>query len=410
MKHLPLKFFRLYEHEALRVGDIQQGEVFDREAWETLLKFYENQYPPLFSIIHQGIRANQQVGYIALPGISLEVLPKTEQAQTGKNQHLLLDMLKFCGRLPKASHSALLSAEEGVLSDFMMRQFADEVEKLLKQGLRPRYRQEEANRSRFSGRLMLREQVRKNFAHKERIFSQTQVLDAQHILHQYIGSALQLSAQLTSDADLQHKTRRLTQHFPSSLSVAVRKPVLKREEAHYAHCLDWAQWLLEKMRPANVAGNQSGISFMTDMQQLFEEYVAIHLQKASVAYGCQVSLQSSRQFWGRRSIRPDIILKKPDGSHIIIDTKWKLLNNAEPSDADLKQMYIYNRFFDAQRGILLYPAQHGLQHYGQHYQQDRGKKLHCELMFARLLDPMTGKLNLSLGDELMEMILAGEKA
>ena len=41
---------------------------------------------------------------------------------------------------------------------------------------------------------------------------------------------------------------------------------------------------------------------------------------------------------------------------VIIDTKWKIPQNKEPNDADIKQIYVYNLEFNAEIGILMYPS------------------------------------------------------
>jgi len=46
---------------------------------------------------------------------------------------------------------------------------------------------------------------------------------------------------------------------------------------------------------------------------------------------------------------------KVDGQPLVIDTKWKILTDNQPSMQDLRQMFAYNHFWDAPKSILLYP-------------------------------------------------------
>ena len=39
----------------------------------------------------------------------------------------------------------------------------------------------------------------------------------------------------------------------------------------------------------------------------------------------------------------------------VIDTKWKIIETNNPSDEDLKQMFVYNLHWDAEKALLLYP-------------------------------------------------------
>jgi 5-methylcytosine-specific restriction enzyme subunit McrC len=181
---------------------------------------------------------------------------------------------------------------------------------------------------------------------------------------------------------------------------------LTKEEGAYTECLQWARWINENVRPAQRSGKQAGLAFMTDMPRLFEQYVSQSVSRAATAFGCRVELQARRPFWGSRSIRPDIILSRPDGRKIILDTKWKMLGSAEPEDADLKQMYIYHQFFEAEKGVLLYPAQAGLCPYGRNFHQNKKASLRCELRFVNLPDQSGNKLNSRLGEQILEEVLA----
>jgi 5-methylcytosine-specific restriction enzyme subunit McrC len=67
---------------------------------------------------------------------------------------------------------------------------------------------------------------------------------------------------------------------------------------------------------------------------------------------------------GLLRLEPDLLLVRPDGSLLVVDTKWKRLapgrERASLGPADLYQLYAYGQRFAAQRAILLYPHVDGL--------------------------------------------------
>jgi 5-methylcytosine-specific restriction enzyme subunit McrC len=101
------------------------------------------------------------------------------------------------------------------------------------------------------------------------------------------------------------------------------------------------------------------LALLFDMNSLWEEYILIRLKQVAEENGFKVYGQNSKEFWKNISIRPDIVLEREIGKTIesfIIDTKWKNIDNSEPSTNDLRQMYVYNEYWDSKKAMLLYPS------------------------------------------------------
>ena len=89
------------------------------------------------------------------------------------------------------------------------------------------------------------------------------------------------------------------------------------------------------------------------MNVLYEEYIFRQLKKLETT-DLIVKRQTAKPFRQRRSIKPDILLHF-NNKNYVLDTKWKVLKTNSPSIEDLKQLYIYCQYFNAEQGLLLYP-------------------------------------------------------
>ena len=82
-----------------------------------------------------------------------------------------------------------------------------------------------------------------------------------------------------------------------------------------------------------------------------------------------------------------------DGKKYVLDTKWKVLQHPKPSDADLKQMYAYQHYWNAEKTVLIYPQVYGLPDYTGVFNREQKE---CSLLFVDVL-AADGALNLDLG-------------
>jgi len=128
--------------------------------------------------------------------------------------------------------------------------------------------------------------------------------------------------------------------------------------------------ILDQQVPALRSGRTPVFALLFDMNLLWERYVAALFRRCR-APGLEVSTQESRAFWkpagaSVRTVRPDIVVRHGKQVQLIADTKWKLLDQAAPSDADLQQMFAYNELFGAPRAVLVYPTSGGVARRGEY--------------------------------------------
>ena len=100
------------------------------------------------------------------------------------------------------------------------------------------------------------------------------------------------------------------------------------------------------------------LSLLFDMNQLWEEYILKQVKKYAQKHqpDFNVTGQDSKKFLGVKLRFVRIIVISNDEDTFIIDTKWKRPRDKGAKISDLRQMYAYNKFWNAKRAMLLYPG------------------------------------------------------
>ena len=126
----------------------------------------------------------------------------------------------------------------------------------------------------------------------------------------------------------------------------------------------WCKVFLKGKSFTSFAGSGVAYALLFPMETVFESYVAQQLKKLINPDEYIVSAQHIGKYLfdypQKFSLRPDIVItRKSDGKNFIMDTKWKLLSdsfaNYGISQADMYQMYVYQKKYDAESVTLLYP-------------------------------------------------------
>ena len=175
-----------------------------------------------------------------------------------------------------------------------------------------------------------------------------------------MNEALEIVDQFTSGTRLYDLCKRVRLNYPlvDSKNItakhfdAIR---LDRKTASYNYALELARLIILHYSPDITSGKERMLSLLFDMNQLWEEYILKQLKKAAVGTDYIVRGQESKGFWGSNSLRPDIVIRKGSKTYII-DTKWKRPSSSSASVGDLRQMYAYCRFWNAEKALLLYPG------------------------------------------------------
>jgi 5-methylcytosine-specific restriction enzyme subunit McrC len=366
-----------------------------------------------FSLGHRSVRFKQYVGILATPELTIEILPKVDRQfrKTQANwQSILIDLLHACHFAgPESIGTALVNTEPGALLDWYLRTFIAELKALLRQGLLHQYRNVSENLGVLKGRLNVSRQIRQNLFHQERFQVSYDRFTNRHPANVMIGAALQQLLLLSIGGELRTQLKYLAQLFPPPAPGA-KLPLLLPEDLQkdrrldrYARALTIARHVLQEERPDLRAGPFRGLTLLFDMNLLFEEYLYRQLLKWKTE-AVRIERQQSTIFWGQNRLRPDLVIVTPV-DRWVVDTKWRILPNDQPSADELRQIYVYCDYFKARRGMLVFPDtgqdQAVLHRPFSPLPTPAVQERSCQLFFARVLSA-EGRLNRSLGKELLE--------
>ena len=408
---------QVFEYNSLQYGTEYNGVLFKESHFNALVKFNELHQNRYFNIGYKKITFKNYVGVLQVDGLVIEILPKIDQYETNTVlwQSVLIQMLKVTKKLKvNAVGEAQIKKQNIHLLDIYFEWFLNEVELLIRQGLIKQYYKETKNIRVLKGKLEFSRHLSKNLVHKERFYTSHQVYEKDHLIHQVIGQALEIVASMSKGNHLYHHCKSVQLDFPEVTSIQAthhtfNKIPKTRKTAPYETVLAIARLIILNYAPNVASGNENMLALLFDMNRLWEEYVLVRLQQVAEEKGVEVYGQNSKGFWDGITIRPDIVLVKKNYENreefLIIDTKWKNIDYAEPSIHDLRQMYVYNEFWKSTRSLLLYPSMSTHLH-SDHFISYEDHKHSCCL--GKISIFKEEELDVSLGEEIIKLFKSNE--
>lgn len=284
---------------------------------------------------------------------------------------MLRSMKDFSG---KTAANANLNPENMNLYEIFINLYIQEVRRLVKNGIKSSYLNQEENLNVYKGKLLVNEHLKQNIVHKERFYVVFDEYQANYPQNRLIKSTLLKLQQLTGSAQNSKEIRQLLVSFelvePSkNYEKDFSKVVIDRTTKCYEVLLKWSKVFLKNKSFSMFSGTESARALLFPMEKVFEAYVAKNLKKRLNQAGWDVSIQDKGYYlfdtlngekYQKFALRPDLVITRPDESIIILDTKWKsLINNKKAnygiSQADMYQMYAYAKKYQASEVWLLYP-------------------------------------------------------
>ncbi|MGE8683617.1 MAG: McrC family protein [Acinetobacter sp.] len=328
------------------------------------------------------LKLDQYVGVIETPcGTRIEILPKHIEFKEGQNKNevvkkereLLQEMLRVSLHLPyREAGAAQLNRFRQPLHEWIISQFLASFERLVQRGLRFDYNRVQEDQKFLRGQLQHVKYMRQPPAKKHIFPIEHDVYEVNRPENRLIRTALEIVCKKTKDASnwkLAQELRLMTSEIPRSQNIRqdLRQWQSGRLLALYDEIKPWTELILGEYMPVSTAGEWRGMSLLFPMEKLFEHYVAYHLRcnlpdytvktQHATEHICQH--QESKIF----KLKPDIFIERPNDKNIVMDTKWKLIDQTDRrgryglKDSDIQQMFAYSHYYldHESEVILVYP-------------------------------------------------------
>ncbi|TCN21082.1 5-methylcytosine-specific restriction enzyme subunit McrC [Mesobacillus foraminis] len=323
------------------------------------------------------IQAKNYVGLIQMSnGFQVQILPKVFSSNLEDIKKTFIRMLRSMKDFPsKVFNDSNLKMDKMNLYEIFINMYIHEVRNLVKKGFSSAYIPVKDNLNYYKGKLIVREQIKKNMVHKEQFYMSYDEFDANRAENRLIKATLLKLQKLSTSSTNIKGIRQLLPHFemvePSkNYTKDFSRVVIDRNTKNYEMLIRWSKVFLLDQSFTTFSGHTTARALLFPMEKVFEAYVAKNLKRALADLPWEVSTQDKGHYLFNRprqfALRPDLVITRQDQSTIVLDTKWKLLTN-EPrqnygiSQADMYQMFAYSKKYNTPEIWLLYPVNEEIQ-------------------------------------------------
>ncbi len=361
--------------------DDNKYRYLDKKQFEKLEKFiYEfssnSETSDVLDFMRIGYKRNvgdvitvkNYVGIIQLEdGFQIEVLPKIDFA-CDNTKKILLRMLHSMKDFPsKTFNNANLKVDKMNLYEIFIYMYLQEVNKIVKQGIKSSYIQKERNLTYYKGKLNVAQHIRKNLVHQEKFYVIYDEFNANIPENRIIKSTLEKLQKVTLSAENLKQIKQLLNMFDivkgsKNYQKDFSSIVIDRSTKNYEILMKWSKVFLMNKSFTTFYGNTKSIALLFPMERLYESYVARQMKNIFKSWDISIQEKEHHLFVSPKkqfALKPDIVLRKGERV-IVLDTKWKRLVNNQKSNygisqSDMYQMYAYSKKYNTPEVWLLYP-------------------------------------------------------
>ena len=370
------KEWEILPRDALNPKTIDRLHLLARHSAQRLKKPKD----AVFSRIPEGLKAGQIVGILAIPGLTVEILPKIE-GEDNNIRSVLVRMLNVAYDLRIADGEIdKLSRQRHDLLEILIRLFANRLLAAVRFGLPRRYLTHHDDLRLLRGKLDVTRQVTRLVVRTDLIACRYDELSPDTPLNRVLKAAVARLSNLSRSLNNIRTLNELKIRFDSvsnSSNPLGERVRLDRTNSAYHDLYRWACLFLEGGYQSTTGGHMSGFSLLFAMNDLFENFIGKSLKSVFAEVpGCEVVPQYDKQYallYKKKTkifnLKPDVVIQQNNRPYIVLDTKWKRLELHKDStkydiresdkfdikESDIYQMIAYAHAYDPSRLVLLYP-------------------------------------------------------
>lgn len=332
----------------------------------------------------QLIKVKNYVGVIQLKsGWQIQILPKIElldQENEGDlTKDIFMKMIRSLKQTPnRISSLAHLKTDKMNIYEIFINMYIQNVQLLVKRGIKSNYRVEEENQRFYKGKLLVSQHVRKNSVHKERFYVAYDQFSQNIAENRIIKATLIKLQKMTTSSQNAKEIRHLLTSFEmieptTNLAYDFSQIFINRTMKDYKLIMEWSKVFLLNQSFTNFSGTTVAHAILFPMEKVYESYLTQQIKKQFSNSNWSVTAQDKGYYLFDTpqlfKLRPDVVLRNTDKKKIIIvDMKWKSLDLSKKSkgmaSSDMYQMYAYAKKYTTEvtpEVWVLYPQIKGAQ-------------------------------------------------
>jgi 5-methylcytosine-specific restriction enzyme subunit McrC len=238
--------------------------------------------------------------------------------------------------------------------------FARTLRQALGAGLIRSYQWEEERLATIRGRIDLSEYVRS----PQRPFPvpcSYEDYTADNLLNRFLKAAVRSSLMTTGiTPSLRLLLLGEMAHFDEVADVPMRPEALDghvftRLDRHYETPIELARLILQRRTIADRLGASAASSFLIDMNQLFEDFVAEGLRdRLAPTYGVHRQVTTHLDLDRQVAMKPDVLVSRAGRRVYVGDVKYKLNASGIARNPDYYQLLAYATALGHEEGLLIY--------------------------------------------------------